>query len=65
MVKAAKMDRVLNYVSPRDRIIYLDRRRGDALLNFVEKLADAGDANAAAFLDALFAGAFDLPRNDP
>jgi hypothetical protein len=28
MVKAAKMDRVSNYVSPRDRIIYLDRRRG-------------------------------------
>jgi hypothetical protein len=59
MIKAAKTDRVSNYVSPRCRSIFLDRRRGDALLSFVEKLAAAGDADAAAFLDALFAGAFD------
>jgi hypothetical protein len=30
----------------------------------VRKLADGGDQKAAAFLDALLAGAFDLRRDD-
>jgi hypothetical protein len=59
----AKTDRVSNYVSPRDRIIYLDRRRGEAMLHFIEKLAER-DASARAFLDAMFGGAFDEARDD-
>jgi hypothetical protein len=51
------------YIPARDRMVRLDRRRGNALFEFVRKLADAGDMKAAAFLDALLAGAFDL-RSD-
>jgi hypothetical protein len=43
---------------PIDRTIRLDRRRGAALLRFVQGLA-AGDDRAASFLDALAEGAYD------
>jgi hypothetical protein len=47
-----------------ERVVFLDRRRGNALFNFVKALADAGDPRAAAFLDALLAGAFDLRQDE-
>jgi hypothetical protein len=54
------MDRMPKYIPARERSVILDKRRGNALLRYVEALADAGDQKAAAFLDALLAGAFDL-----
>jgi hypothetical protein len=54
------MDRMPKYIPARERIVRLDRRRGNALFNFVKALADSGDQKAGAFLDALLAGAFDL-----
>jgi hypothetical protein len=53
------MDRMPKYLPQRDRIIRLDRRRGNALFEFVRQLADDGDDRAGSFLDALHAGAFD------
>jgi hypothetical protein len=59
------MDRMPKYIPARDRVVRLDRRRGNALFNFVKALADAGGQKAAAFIDALLAGAFDLRRDEP
>jgi hypothetical protein len=55
------MDKMPRYLPQRDRTIRLDRHHADALLRFVRNLAFDGDDKAAAFLDALLAGAFDEP----
>jgi hypothetical protein len=58
-------DRMPKYIPARERSIQLNKRRGDAMPRDIENLADAGDLKARAFLDALFAGAFDLKPDGP
>jgi hypothetical protein len=48
-----------------ERVVFLDRRRGNALFDFVKSLADAGDEKAAAFLNKLLGGGFDWPQDEP
>jgi hypothetical protein len=48
----------------RNRIVRLDRRRANALLNFVRSRAFAGDERAASFLDSMLSGCFDEPPPD-
>jgi hypothetical protein len=44
------MDRMPRYIPARDREIRLNRRRGNALLDYVKGLADSGDQKAGGFL---------------
>jgi hypothetical protein len=55
------MDRMPRYIPARERSIHLSKRRGDAMLRYIERLADAGDQKAVEFLNKLFSGGFDLP----